>query len=90
MILLFKKMLTVLFQFPILLHVSFLVGASRLQAETREGVSTIPQSVLEVCVWGKKSVKEFIVCFSTCYYSGPNQPASQSGASGHLETLLCL
>lgn len=27
---------------------------------------------------------------STCCYSGPNQPARQAGASGHLETLLCL
>lgn len=42
-----------------------------------------------VCVRGKKC--QGIHClFSTCYYSGPNQPASQSGASGHLETLLCL
>ena len=41
------------------------------------------------CVRGKKC--QGIHClFSTCYYSGPNQPASQSGASGHLETLLCL
>lgn len=41
-------------------------------------------------VCGGKKCQGIHCLFSTCYYSGPNQPASQSGASGHLETLLCL
>lgn len=61
------------------------------QRRAFETVSVRLRACLRLCVCARGKKCQGIHClFSTCYYSGPNQPASQSGASGHLETLLCL